>query len=100
MEMRDAHMHMVTSRFDRRDTKKILLYVDLAVILVFAVSLVLLVKDAYAAGFYEASAAGERLGQSLWFMARETAFLVASLAWIFFRFFKDKLVEIQNPWNA
>lgn len=90
---------MMATHYERRDVKRFLLYVDLVVVAIFVTALVLLVKDAYAAGFYEATASGENLGQNLWYMARETAFLVASLAWIFFRFFKDKITELQSPWS-
>ncbi len=89
---------MLSERFERKDMKRALLYLDFAVVVVFTIALVILVKNAYAAGFFEAvGSAGEQDGR-FWAMMRDTAVVTASLAWIMFRFFKDKLADTKNPW--
>ncbi|MHB8605476.1 MAG: hypothetical protein ACYDCK_09495 [Thermoplasmatota archaeon] len=77
--------------------KRVFLYLDVLVIGIFAISLSLLVRDAYVAGYWENRELGlHNLG--FWAMMRDAAFLVASLAWVFFRYFKDKVTALQNPW--
>jgi hypothetical protein len=82
---------------DPRKWKKLLFYIDLVVIGIFIISLVFLVEDAYMAGHYFSS---DKLECTiyLWHMIRDTAFLVASLAWIFYRFFRNEYLLSRRPW--
>ncbi len=89
----------MTENLEKRDVKRMLFYGDILVVGIFVIALALLVRDAYSAGFYYAANDLDAHTRSLWYMARETAFLTAALAWIFVRFFKDKLVDLQNPWT-
>ena len=71
-----------------QEWKRFLLYLDLGVVSVFAVSLILLVRHSFQAGrLFEAGAFGAST-QTMWLLVADTAFLVASLAWIFQRFFR------------
>lgn len=91
-------MHtMMTARFEKRDFKRIFLYIDILVIAIFSVALVMLVRNAYAAGFYEGRDVGLQ-GQNLWYMARDAVFVATSLAWIFFRYFRTQVQALTNPW--
>lgn len=90
---------MMTARFERRQLKRWFFYVDVLVIGVFALALVMLVRDAYTAGFYEAVSAFDIQSAMFWAMLRDVAFLVGSLSWIFYRFFKNSAKELSNPWS-
>lgn len=88
---------MMTARFEKRDFKKIFLYLDMLVIGIFAVSLVVLIRDAYVAGFYEQRVAN-LYSHNFWAMLRDAVFVVASLSWIFFRYFRTQVAAFQDPW--
>lgn len=88
---------MMTARLEKRDFKKIFLYLDLLVLAIFAVSLVVLIRDAYVAGFYEQRAA-DLYSDNFWAMLRDAVFVVGSLAWIGFRYFKVQAREFADPW--
>ncbi len=88
---------MMTARFEKRDFKRMFLYADMLVIAIFAVSLVMLARDAYVAGFYEGRDVGLQ-GKNLWYMARDAVFLVASLGWIFARYVRTQITSLLNPW--
>jgi hypothetical protein len=88
---------MMTARFEKRDFKKIFLYLDVLVIGIFAVSLVVLIRDAYVAGFYE-QRVEDLYSTNFWAMLRDAVFVVGSLAWIFFRYFRSQIQEFQDPW--
>ena len=89
---------MMTARFERRDLAKAFLGLDLLVTALFAVALMLLVRDAYLAGFYQARDAN-LYGQAFWAMIRDAVFLVGTLAWIFFRHFRGELQLLKDPWG-
>ena len=88
----------MTARFEKGDFKKIFLYLDILVMAIFAVSLVVLIRDAYVAGFYEQRAA-DLYSINFWAMLRDAVFVVGSLAWIFFRYFRSQIAEFQDPWD-
>ena len=88
---------MMTARLEKRDFKKIFLYLDILVIAIFAVSLVVLIRDAYVAGFYE-QRVGELYSLNFWAMLRDAVFVVGSLSWIFYRYFRVQVAEFANPW--
>ena len=90
---------MMTARLEKRDFKKIFLYLDMLVIAFFAVSLVMLVRDAYVAGFYE-QRVGDLYSMNFWSMLRSAVFVVGSLAWVFFRYFRFQVQALADPWRA
>lgn len=83
---------------DRRQWNKVLFYTDLIVIAIFAVSMILLVVNAYHAGFELQFSRYATSHDALWKVSVATAFLVGSLAWIFFRFFKAQYAVMQRPY--
>lgn len=89
---------MMTARFEKRDFKRIFLYLDILVMAIFAVSLVVLVRDAYVAGFYEQRVA-DLYSINFWAMMRDAVFVVGSLAWMFFRYFRQQVQAFQDPWS-
>jgi len=89
---------MMTARFEKKEFKKIFLYLDILVMAIFAVSLVVLVRDAYVAGFYEQRVSG-LYSINFWAMLRDAVFVVGSLAWMFFRYFRQQVAAFQDPWS-
>ncbi|MEA3198731.1 MAG: hypothetical protein QOE90_159 [Thermoplasmata archaeon] len=89
---------MMTARFEKRDFKRIFLYLDILVMGIFAVSLVVLVRDAYVAGFYE-QRVDTLYSLNFWAMLRDAVFVVGSLAWMFFRYFRTQVAAFQDPWS-
>ena len=89
---------MMTTRFEKRDFKKIFLYLDILVMAIFAVSLVVLVRDAYVAGFYEQRVA-DLYSLNFWAMLRDAVFVVGRLAWMFFRYFRTQVSTFADPWT-
>ena len=84
MDLEDAQ------KVDRATWKRYLFYVDLAVIATFAVALILLVRHAFLAGQAFHADDDPRHNRIMWLVAGDTAFLVGSLAWIFYRFFRNQ----------
>lgn len=82
---------------DRQEWNRVLFYTDLLVIAVFMVSLVLLVVNAYHAGYQLQFSEYADSHTSLWRVAVATGFMVGSLSWIFFRFFRNQYVAMQKP---
>ena len=89
---------MMTARFEKRDFKKMFLYLDMLVIGIFAVSLVVLIRDAYVAGFYE-QRVESLFTENFWAMLRDAVFVVGSLSWIFYRYFRNQISAFQDPWS-
>jgi hypothetical protein len=93
-------MHMETMNrykyLDRQEWSRVLFYTDLVVMAVFVVSLVLLVVNAYVAGFRLEAADYAASHRALWNVAIATGFMVACLAWIFFRFFKHQYEALRR----
>lgn len=87
-----------TRYIDRREWSRILFYTDLVVIAVFAVALVMLVVNAYMAGYQLQAGEYVASNATLWKVAVSTAFLVGSMAWIFFRFFKNQYLAMKRPY--
>ena len=90
---------MMTARLEKRDFKRIFLYLDLIVMAVFAVSLVMLVRDSYVTGFYEQRVDG-LFATNFWAMLRDGVFVVASLAWIFSRYIRAQASQFADPWSG
>lgn len=76
-----------------------LFYVDVLIIVIFALATVYMAKDAYWAGFYRNPDHFDINAHSraLWHLARDVAFQVASLAWIFYRLFHCQLLLLKKP---
>ena len=89
---------MMTARFEKREFKKIMLYLDVLVLGIFAVSLVVLVRDAYVAGFWEQRDAS-LYSFAFWAMMRDAVFIVGSLSWIFYRYCKTQASQFADPWG-
>lgn len=89
---------MMTEKFEKREIKKWFFYVDILVIGIFALSLILLVRDAYAAGWVDSYVIQDQVNGAYWRMMRDAAFLVGSLSWFFYRYFKNSVKVLQNPW--
>ena len=89
---------MMTARFEKRDFQKIFLYLDILVMAIFAVSLVVLIRDAYVAGFYE-QRVSDLYSMNFWAMLRDAVFVVGSLSWIFYRYFRGQVQEFADPWQ-
>lgn len=88
---------MMTARFEKRDFKKIFLYLDILVLAIFSVSLVVLVRDTYVAGFWEQR--NEALyATNFWGMLRDAVFVVGSLSWLFYRYLRTQSREFADPW--
>ena len=90
---------MMTARLEKRDFKRIFLYLDILVIAIFAVSLVLLTRDAYVAGFYEQRGSERLYSQNFWAMLRDAVFVVGCLSWIFYRYFSSQARSFRDPWG-
>jgi hypothetical protein len=88
----------MTEKYEKRQMKKWFFYIDILVVGVFALSIVLLVRDAYAAGFLDSYVKQETANVAYWLMLRDAAFLVGSLSWFFYRYFKNSVKVLQNPW--
>ena len=76
-----------------------LIYVDVLVIAVFTLATVFMAQDAYWAGYYRNSGHLDLNAHSraLWHLARDVAFQVATLAWIFYRLFHCQLLLLKKP---
>ena len=88
----------MTARLEKRDFKKIFLYLDVLVLGIFAVSLVVLVRDAYVAGYWENRDAS-LYSASFWAMLRDAVFVVGSLSWIFYRYCRTQAQAFADPWS-
>jgi len=77
-------------RIDRATWKRYLFYLDLCIIAVFAVSLILLVRHSFLGGQWYERGELQQTTDLLWMIVADAAFLVASLAWIFYRFFRNQ----------
>lgn len=77
-------------KIDRQTWRRYLFYIDLAILAVFAVSLVLLVRHTFVAGQLQAMGEFTLSNQTLWQVVADTAFLVASFSWIVYRFFRNE----------
>lgn len=86
------------SYIDRRDWARVLFYTDLIVIAVFMVSLILLVVNAYHAGYALQFTKYADSHTALWKVTVATGFMVGSMAWIFFRFFKNQYLAMKRPY--
>ncbi len=90
---------MMNTKYEKQDVKGWMLLIDVVVTLVMIASAVMLVYNAYLAGAkLGAGVAGAEQRMHYWTMMTSVAFLVGSLAYLFGRYFKDRLAEVHNPW--
>lgn len=92
-------MHMQMDRYravDQQEWAKVLFYTDLVVMAIFVVSLVLLVVNSYFAGYELQFTRYAASHDMMWNVAIATAFLTGSMAWIFFRFFKNQYLAMKK----
>lgn len=74
-------------------------YVDIIIIAIFAIATVYMARDAYWAGYYRNVDHFDlnEHSKELWYLARDVAFQVATLAWIFYRLFHNQLLLLRKP---
>ena len=71
-------------------------YINIVLFFIAAISVFLLIIDAYHAGETAVSGGGDSLSQAWLFIARDVAFLSISMALIFFQFFRNLLTIIRR----
>lgn len=81
-------------KVDRATWRKYLFYIDLVVIGVFSVALILLVRHTFHAGQAVQRDELDASTRLLWLVVSDTAFLVAALGWIFYRFFRNQYLVL------
>ncbi len=81
-------------KIDRATWRKYLFYLDLVVFAIFAISLVLVVRHTYHAGMQVEAGSLANSTRILWQVAADTAFLVGSLSWIVYRFFRNQYIVL------
>lgn len=84
------------SSVDRNAWKQYLFYVDMVVWGIFALAIAYVVGNIYLVGYYEGTTPGMHEG-AWWKAFIGLAFLVASLAWVFFRFWKNGFLAMRRP---
>lgn len=87
----------MTRNHEKSEWKRALFYVDLLLLAILAVSLIMLARDAYAAGYYEARASSY-YEEAFWAMLRDAAIVIGSMAWLFYRYFRGTIQEMVDPW--
>lgn len=97
MHMQGYQYDQGTRYIDRREWSRFLFYTDLIVITIMVISTVLLVVNAYTAGYQLQMEQYAASHNTLWKVAASTAFLVGSMAWVFFRFFKNQYLAMKRP---
>jgi hypothetical protein len=89
--MAESRIHQV----DKKTWNKWSFYINIIAFFIVALSIYLLIIDAYNAG----TVRGSQEISSAWFhIVRDVAFLAISLTWIFFQLFKNQLLIMRRPW--
>ncbi len=81
----------LTSSLDRRTWERLMLYIDIIMFFVAVVSLISLVLNIYDAGYNFGGGDTAHAQKAMFYVAGSVAFLTFSMAWIFVRFFRNKL---------
>lgn len=81
-------------KVDRATWRRYVFYVDLAVIAIFAVALILLVRHTWQGGMLYERGSFSSSTNALWLVVADTAFLVGALGWIFYRFFRNQYLVL------
>lgn len=82
------------NQIDRATWRKYLFYLDLVVFAVFALSLVYLVRHTWIGGGAFATGDTSASMRLQWQVATDVAFLVGSLSWIVYRFFRNQYLVL------
>lgn len=91
-------MHMDQPRLmDRASWRTYLFYVDMLVWGIFAVAVAYVVSNVYLVGFYEGEEVWNYHTAAWWRAFIGLSFMVASLAWVFFRFWKNGYKAMKRP---
>jgi hypothetical protein len=79
-------------KVDRPTWHRYLFYVDLAVFAIFAISIILGARHAFMSGMAKQGAQFDLSIELMWLVVADVVFLVASLCWILYRFFRSQYV--------
>ncbi len=82
------------TQVDRATWRRYLFYIDLVVIAIFAIALILLVRHSFVGGQLYANGDFDSSSDAMWLVVGDTAFLVAALGWIFYRFFRNQYLVL------
>lgn len=82
---------------DRTAWRKYLFYIDMVVWGIFAVAVAYVVSNIYLVGFYEDTTQVALHESSWWKAFIGLSFMVASLSWVFFRFWKNGYTAMRRP---
>lgn len=82
---------------DRQAWRKYLFYVDVLVWGIFALAVAYVVGNIYLVGFYEGANAFSTHEAAWWKAFVGLSFMVGSLAWVFFRFWKNSFMALRRP---
>ncbi|MEM0466733.1 MAG: hypothetical protein QXX20_03950 [Candidatus Thermoplasmatota archaeon] len=86
-------------QIDKQTWNKVSFYVDIIVFIVIAISIYLLILNAYEAGKIASTQYGGDQLSSAWInVARDIAFLAFGLAWIFFRLYSYRGIVARRYW--
>ena len=83
---------------DKGAWRKYLFYVDMVVWGIFALAVAYVVGNIYLVGFYEGAADLTTHEASWWRAFIGLSFMVAALAWVFFRFWKNGFLALRRPY--
>jgi hypothetical protein len=84
------------NQIERKTWRRWLFYIDIIVMAIFVISIIFLAEDAYYAGFYYGGGKTSVSQQHLWYVVRDTAFITAALAWLFYRFFRNQFLILKR----
>ena len=91
-------MHMDQSRLmDKTTWRKYLFYTDMIVWGIFAIAIAYVVSNIYLVGYYEGTPQQAIHEASWWKALVGVAFMMGSLAWVFFRFWKNGYKAMSRP---
>lgn len=82
---------------DKHAWKKYLFYIDVVVWGIFAIAVSYLVTNIYLVGFFEGTSDLTMYHNSWWRAFLGLAFAMGSLAWVFFRFWKNGFLAVRRP---
>ena len=82
---------------ESRRTNQLLFYLDIVLLGLGSLALVVLVHDAFAAGFASQRDAAAYSGY-IWRMATEGILLTLSMSYFLVRFYKARIKDLANPW--
>ena len=82
---------------DKAAWKKYLFYIDMVVWGIFAVAIAYVVGNMYLVGYFEGKADLSTHEAAWWKAFIGLSFMVASLSWVFFRFWKTGFQAMKRP---